>query len=206
MKLLLSVLLLIGCKEGQEDKKPDTKTHQTSFTQAHTIAETQRLQGFAQRAKIWCAAHHYNNQFFFLVDMSLPSGRNRFFVYDLKNNAVIRSSLVAHGSCGYAFLQNATFSNEKGCGCSSSGKYKIGGKYAGRFGTAYKLIGLDSSNSNALERNIVLHSYPSVPDEETYPEPIGNSLGCPMVSEHFLKVLETKIDSSEKPILLWVTK
>jgi hypothetical protein len=136
--------------------------------------------------------------------MSLHSGRKRFFIYDMKADSVMISAMVAHGACGNLFLADARFSNQPGCGCSSLGKYKIGSKYKGRFGDAYKLYGLDSSNSNAYERCIVLHSYYEVPDNETYPEPICNSLGCPMVSENFLKTLEPKIDGSSKPVLLWI--
>ena len=35
-----------------------------------------------------------STEYCFLVDMSLPSGRNRFFIYDLKKNTIINSGLV----------------------------------------------------------------------------------------------------------------
>jgi hypothetical protein len=63
----------------------------------------------------------------------------------------------------------------------------IGAPYTGRFGRAYKLHGLGSSNSQAFRRNIVLHSYFYVPEAETDPYPICNSLVCPMVSPGFLQ-------------------
>jgi hypothetical protein len=50
----------------------------------------------------------------------------------------------------------------------------------------------------------VLHGYRSVPDEESYPKPICNSAGCPMVSVAFLKKLSRILDGSNKPVLLWV--
>ena len=205
MKVLLFALLLCGCREAPAVKKITAQKEQPIANQSYGEAETKRLQWFAREAKNWCTAHHYNNRFFFLADLALPSGKNRFFVYDMNADCIICSSLVAHGCCNHSFLQTASFSNEIGCGCSSFGKYKIGGKYEGRYGTAYRLTGLDSSDSNALERNIVLHSYPSVSDSEVYPGAICNSYGCPMVSKHFLQVLETKIDSSSKPVLLWIT-
>lgn len=64
-----------------------------------------------------------------------------------------------------------------GSGCTSLGKYKIGGAYQGQFGLAYKLYGLDSTNSNAYQRNVVLHAYDRVPDNEVYKE-ICQSSGC----------------------------
>jgi hypothetical protein len=167
-------------------------------------AEIHRLQLFAAKAKLFTAENGYNAQFCFLLDMALPSGQNRFFAYDLKQDSILYAGLVAHGSCNHLFLANAKFSNRPGCGCSAKGKYKVGYKYNGRFGTAYKLYGLDTSNSNAFDRNIVLHSYYEVPDKEVAPLPICNSLGCAMVSPGFIKQLAVSIDASKKPVLLWM--
>jgi hypothetical protein len=41
-----------------------------------------------------------------------------------------------------------------------------------------------------------------MPEAETDPHPICNSLGCPMVSSGFLRQLEPLIDHSPRPILL----
>ncbi|MDR0793923.1 MAG: murein L,D-transpeptidase catalytic domain family protein [Chitinophagaceae bacterium] len=155
-------------------------------------------------AKVYCTKQHYNTDVCFLLDYSLPSGENRFFVCDMKNNTVLLSGLVAHGSCNTRFLKDAKFSNQIGCGCSSSGKYKTGQKYKGRFGTAYKLYGLEASNSNAFARNVVLHSYSGVPEKEVAPLPICNSLGCAMVSTGFMKKLDKIISAYKRPILLWI--
>lgn len=111
---------------------------------------------------------------------------------------------MAHGSCNTRFLENAEFSNITGCGCSAEGKYKVGEAYNGRFGKAFKLYGLEHTNFNAYKRYIVLHGYTCVPNEEVYPAPICNSLGCPMVSYQFLENLATIIEGSKKPVLLWV--
>lgn len=147
---------------------------------------------------------NFNQQYCFLVDLSVPSGKKRFYIYDLTKDITIASGLVAHGSCNTAGLAKPKYSNEKGSGCSTLGKYKVGYKYHGKFGAAYKLYGLDSSNSNAFERAIVLHSYDCVPDYELIEAPVCNSLGCPMVSPNFFKQLEKIIDNSKKPVLLWM--
>ncbi|MBN9382836.1 MAG: murein L,D-transpeptidase catalytic domain family protein [Chitinophagaceae bacterium] len=146
----------------------------------------------------------YNSQVAFLVDMRLPSGKNRFFVYDLAADSVRTAGLVAHGSGGHAFSLTPSFSNVNGSNCSALGKYRVGGPYAGRFGRAYFLHGLDSTNDQALNRHIVLHSYSCVPEGETDPYPICNSQGCPMVSPAFLQRLQPLIDGSKKPIMLWI--
>ncbi|QEC68624.1 hypothetical protein FRZ67_15395 [Panacibacter ginsenosidivorans] len=136
--------------------------------------------------------------------MKLPSGKNRFFTYNLIGDSVVNAGIVAHGSCNQNFLSDPKFSNQPGCGCTALGKYEIGFKYKGMFGAAYKLYGLDSTNSNAFKRNIGLHSYYLVPDKETYLLPVCNSLGCAMVSYNFLCMLSKSIDSASKPILLWI--
>lgn len=158
----------------------------------------------ATEAKTFVNQKGFNDKTCFLVDMSMSSGQNRFFVYDLSNDSILLSGLVAHGSCDDGFQISPSFSNTVNSGCSSLGKYKIGGPYQGSFGLAYKLYGLDALNSNAYKRNIVLHSYECVPENETDPIPICNSRGCPMTSPGFLKQLKTFIDQSKKPVLLWM--
>lgn len=140
----------------------------------------------------------------FLVDMSLPSGRNRFFIYDLKRNSIIYSGLVAHGSCNETFLSRPRFSNEPKGGCSSLGKYKTGEFYRGKYGKSFRLYGLDNCNSNAYKRAVVIHGYDCVPDEEIYPRVLCNSLGCVMVSYKFFDKISGIVGKTEKPIVLWV--
>jgi hypothetical protein len=79
---------------------------------------------------------------------------------------------VAHGSCDNGFQMEANVSNKGNSGCSCLVNSVIGNSYDGRFGIANKLYGPDSSNYNAYERTIVLHSYECVPEREIYPLPI----------------------------------
>jgi hypothetical protein len=97
------------------------------------------------------------------------------------------------------------YSNVVGSGCTSLGKYKIGNSYVGKWGYSYKLHGLDSTNNNAFERTVVLHSHSCVPNEVTDGE-ICQSNGCPTVSPDFLvpdlkKIINTPLKS---PVLLWI--
>ena len=158
----------------------------------------------AQEIKIYAQKNGYSTRYCFLLDMGVQSGLKRFFVYDLTRNMVVFSGLVAHGSCDQNFLKAARFSNTPGSGCTSIGIYKVGCAYYGQYGKSYKLYGLENSNSNASRRLVVLHSNRFVPDQESYPKPICNSSGCPMVSPTFLKQLSSIIDKSNKPVLLWL--
>jgi len=169
-------------------------------------AEADRLSEKAARIRSFLSSSRksYNRNMAFLVDMHLPSGKNRFFVYDLNKDSVLLSGLVAHGCGPRSFSLSPEFSNVDGSSCSALGRYRIGNPYKGQFGRAYLLYGLDTSNDRALERHIVLHSYSCVPDGETDPYPICNSRGCPMVSPAFLTQLQPMIDASKKPVLLWI--
>ncbi|MCB0707875.1 MAG: murein L,D-transpeptidase catalytic domain family protein [Chitinophagaceae bacterium] len=163
-----------------------------------------RVRQKALLAKDYIKSHHFNKTTCFLIDMRLPSGKYRFFVYNLTSDTIEKEGLVTHGSGSVSETNELIFSNTPNSNCTSIGKYKIGNAYEGKFGLAYKLYGLDITNSNAFERFIVLHAFECVPDNEVAPQPICVSLGCPTVSTAFLQQLKTYIDKSFKPILLWI--
>ena len=171
----------------------------------HKAAFT-KLKSIALQLNDFNANQDYNDEIAFITDMDLPSGSNRFFVYDLKKDSVIASSLVTHGRCNKTWLNGRQYSNVVGSGCTSPGKYRIGKSYYGKFGLAYKLHGLDETNSNAYKRYVVLHAHECVPEKEIDPYPICQSDGCPTVSPRFLKKLQVIIDKSDKPILLNISQ
>lgn len=144
----------------------------------------------------------YNKRFAFFIDMKIPSGKNRFFVYDLKNNKITDKGIVAHGSGSETGIKGKLkFSNSQNSLSTSLGKYYIGNSYNGKFGKAYKLYGLDKTNSNAFERNIVFHHYYDVPYEEKEAY-ICNSFGCPMVNKKYFERIAKIIDHSESSIVM----
>lgn len=144
----------------------------------------------------------YNNRIAFFIDMKIPSGKNRFFVYDLKANKIIDKGLVAHGSGSETGIKGKLrFGNVPNSLKTSLGKYSIGSNYIGKFGKAYKLYGLDTTNNNAFKRDIVFHYYYDVPykEKDGY---ICNSYGCPMVNKKYFERIAKIIDSSESDILM----
>ncbi|MFT4522027.1 MAG: hypothetical protein ACI8ZN_000966 [Bacteroidia bacterium] len=154
-------------------------------------------------AKSYVKGKGFNTSVALLCDLQIRSGSRRFFVVDLNKNSILLAGMVTHGHCQEYLSNTIRFSNTSGSNCSSLGHFKIGGKYSGRFGTAYKLHGLDTTNSNAFNRFIVLHAHSCVPDYENV-FGICKSEGCPTVSPYFLKQLEPIIDGSNTPILLWL--
>jgi len=193
--LFISYLLILSsCSLGSDStsKEGNSTTHET-LDHSATI----------QNLKTFSSNNAYNTQYSIVIDMSIRSGKYRLFLYDLNTNKILVKGLCAHGHCGNYMKRTIKFSNVSGSNCSSLGKFKIGAKYQGRFGTAYKLHGLDSTNSNAFSRFVVLHAHSCVPDEETITG-ICKSEGCPTVSPNILKELEPYLDQAEKPILLTI--
>lgn len=169
---------------------------------AYTV-ESKRFQGQIETVrKIIKSDSKYNNRIAFLIDMKMPSGKNRFFVYDLKTNKIIDKGLVAHGSGSETRVKGKLkFSNVPNSLNTSLGSYYIGNNYVGKFGKAYRLHGLDKTNNNAFKRDIVFHYYYDVPykEKDGY---ICNSFGCPMVNKKYFERIAKIIDASESNILM----
>lgn len=170
---------------------------------AHKKETLLRLNKKAIQAKDYINEHGFEDEHCFLVDMRIPSGKNRFFVYNLNKDSVEIAGLVAHGS-GINNSDAPVFSNTPNSYCTSLGKYKIGNSYYGKFGLAYKLYGQDKTNSKAFDRFVVLHAHECVPDDEISPLPICESWGCPTVSPAFLTLLKSYISEAAKPVMLWI--
>ena len=166
-------------------------------------AEMKKVKIAEQSLKTYAAKNKCNLDYGFVIDMRIPSYKKRFFVYNLKKDSILTSGLVAHGTGSETFKGQLVFSNVPDSRCSSLGKYKIGVSYNGIYGFSYKLTGLDSTNSKAFERAIVLHAHACVPAKENDPYPICFSYGCPMVNPDFLQTLKGYISKQGKtPILL----
>ncbi len=193
--LLTLAAILSGCQSSTSKKHEDKKSNDVIEYRLDKTKITEALS--------FAASNNYNQEVAFLLDIGIRSGRKRFFVVDLNSKKQLFSGLVTHGHCQDYSSTKPQFSNESGSNCTSLGKYRIGVKYSGQFGTAYKLHGLEKTNSNAFERFVVLHAHDCVPD---YESAIGicRSEGCPTVSPLFLKRLEPIIDKSERSILLWI--
>ena len=197
------VLTLAGAGWYLSKYNPAAKSSRTAVTHKSNKVLL-RLKTKAAEIVSFAKRNGYNTEVCFMADMNIASGRDRFFIYNPLNDSVLYTGLVTHGRCNENWLTGRKYGNKVGCGCTSLGKYKIGAAYRGRFGLAYKLHGLDSTNNNAFKRYVVLHSHECVPEQEQDPYPICQSDGCPTVSPGFLKILSGIIDASKKPVLLCI--
>lgn len=124
-----------------------------------------------------------------IADYAASSSVPRFHLINLIDGSTT-SLLVAHGSgsdpAHTGWLQR--FSNVPDSYASSEGAYLASDYYVGKHGRSQKLIGLDSTNSNALDRAIVVHgAWYSNQDMLTTHGKLGRSQGCFAVGENSLQ-------------------
>ena len=119
-----------------------------------------------------------------IADFAAPSAMPRFHLIDLASHDTI-TLRVAHGRgsdpAHTGWLQH--FSNDAGSYASCEGAFLAADYYVGKHGRSQRLIGLDPTNDNALDRAIVIHS-------AWYAEPVvaargqlGRSEGCFAVAQ-----------------------
>lgn len=146
-----------------------------------------------------------------VVDFSYPSGKHRFFVCNLQTKEIIASSLCAHGSGKGSTMTKPVFNNEVGSNCSSLGHYAITGKHKMSSSglPSFRLKGLDSSNSNAMKRGILIHSAKIVSLSRLgifpFYLPLDKriSSGCFAVDIDMMDIVGDLVDKEKKPILLF---
>ena len=103
----------------------------------------------------FCKKHNLNTDYCVFVDFSKHAGKKRYILYDLNDKEVVCSSVCANG------LNRNEFSNVEGSNLSSLGKYEVT-SIVGRMSIGEECIiinGLESTNSNARKRQILIHSY-----------------------------------------------
>ena len=173
----------------------------------------------AEEALEYCKENGYSTDYCLLVDYGRHSGRVRFFLWDFEKEKPVLKSLCAHGYGKGSTASKPVFSNEPGSFCSSLGHYRVGkekimSKPKGR--KALVLYGKNKTNSNALQRGILIHPV-SLPNFSIYPFLIPvkvhkifghkirpKSEGCVTIPfREYSKVVVT-VESSSKPLMLWI--
>jgi hypothetical protein len=202
--LSVSTLLIFCSCSGQPGEMPGPQNSTTRDAQNNLMSDRSVGSIAVQTVIRYVQTNKMESSVCFFFNVRRPSNTNRFFVYDLKNDSVLFAGLAAHGRCNRLWLPGRKYSNEIGSGCTSLGKYRVGASYHGQFGLAYKLHRLDSSNSNAYKRFVVLHAYDCVPESNNGLLELCQSNGCPIVSPGFMKRLDELLRTKKKPVLLWV--
>jgi hypothetical protein len=187
------------------------------FSETETLSPTiqaldnEKTSQKAAEALAYCQSNSFSTSHCILIDFSVHSGLNRLVLWDFNSNTALYSCLVSHG-CGsspWSSDQTKTspvFSNVHESHSSSLGKYKIGERGYSNWGvhSKYLLHGLESSNSQAMARTIVFHSWDAVPEQELYPAGTPEGWGCPAVSNNAFRSIDPYLRGSTKPVLMWI--
>lgn len=141
----------------------------------------------------FCREGGYNEHIAIFIDLSRHSGRCRFVVWDFERERTLLVCPVSHGSgskISHKRSAYAQLSNEDGSHLSSVGRALVAERYVGRYGVAYRLDGLDTSNSNLRSRCVVLHSWKHTTSYPIWPIATVGSFGCPVVSQKVMRRLD----------------
>lgn len=207
---ITAFLFLLSCKQ---EAKSTIKPQITEISKQENKPEINlsKTKSKAEEALTFCKSNQFSTDFCILIDMNLHSGVKRLVVWDFKTNSASKKYLVGHG-CGEnqwssdASKDHPKFSNEDGSHLSSLGKYKIQGRGYSDWGihVKYLMHGLEKSNSNALQRFIVFHSWNLMSDEEIFPKGSPEGWGCPTISNNAMKEIDPMLQKSKKPVLMWI--
>lgn len=210
-KLILTLLVTFSftmCNASNKEESPADNNNKQDKALAEKQAAFSRLKAKADSAKTYCKQQGLSTDYCVLVDFSIHSGKNRFFVWDFAKDTIKYESLCCHGYGQKSTGKKPVFSNVEGSYCSSLGRYKTGARSYSNYGinVHYKMYGLDKTNSNAFKRWIVLHSHTPVPHEEIYPNhlPLGWSQGCPVINNDVMQKMDSILKKTKKPLLLWI--
>lgn len=129
-----------------------------------------------------------------IIDYTKPSSEERFYILDLKNNKILKTSRIAHSKNSGLDIP-IKFSNDPNSFENSLGFYLTLNEYNGSFGHSLKLRGLEENiNSNAEDRAIVIHGG-EIANEDYLKKYgfLGRSLGCPVLPTDIVSDVITTI-------------
>ena len=123
-----------------------------------------------------------------VIDYSLPSFKQRMWVFDVRREKLLYNTYVAHGQNSGMTTPNH-FSNQPSSKATSLGTYVTRDTYMGSNGYSLNLQGLEKGfNDNALDRRVVIHGAWYVePDFIKKAGRAGRSWGCPSIAKTLAK-------------------
>ncbi len=152
------MFIWVSCNPESKKEHVDDPQHQEKAGEKKPQINSGKIRSRAEEALRFCRLNKFDTDFCILIDMSIHSGRKRFFIWNFKTGKVSKQYLVGHG-CGTnpwskdGSKDKPEFSNEDGSHLSSLGKYKLESRGYSNWGihVKYLMHGLEETNSNALK-------------------------------------------------------
>jgi len=141
-----------------------------ALSKAETIGQQEQLK------KLFDQFPTSTANYWAVVDFNKPSNEKRLFIFNLRTGEY-KAYLVAHGK-NSGELYATKFSNTSGSNQSSLGIYKTAETYDGKHGESLRIDGLESTNSNARQRLVVIHKADYVVPDYGGQGRAGRSDGC----------------------------
>lgn len=123
-----------------------------------------------------------------VIDYSLPSSKQRMWIFDIRKERLLYNTYVAHGQ-NSGMTTPSHFSNQPSSKATSLGTYVTRDTYIGSKGYSLNLQGLEKGfNDNAYDRRVVIHGAWYVePDFIKKSGRAGRSWGCPSIAKTLAK-------------------
>lgn len=123
-----------------------------------------------------------------VIDYSLPSSKQRMWIFDVNHERLLYNTYVAHGQNSGMNIPHH-FSNRLSSKETSLGTYVTRDTYFGSKGYSLNLDGLEKGfNDNAYNRRVVIHGAWYVePDFIKRSGRAGRSWGCPSIAQTLAK-------------------
>ncbi|MCA0403426.1 MAG: murein L,D-transpeptidase catalytic domain family protein [Proteobacteria bacterium] len=123
-----------------------------------------------------------------VIDYSLPSNKQRMWIFDVNKERLLYNTYVAHGQNSGSVTPNH-FSNTPSSKATSLGTFVTRDTYIGSKGYSLNLQGLERGfNDNAYNRRVVIHGAWYVePDFIRKAGRAGRSWGCPSIAQTMAK-------------------
>lgn len=139
-----------------------------------------------------------NDKYIVIIDYTMPSNKERLFLYNTKTKKVEHKFLVAHGKGSGRGAYAEKFSNTAGTQTSSKGVFvTTGSNYHSKFNRVIHVEGLEKGiNDNAAKRAIEFHDawYVSKDFADKY-QRVGNSFGCFAMNLKDLELITPLVDN-----------
>jgi hypothetical protein len=133
-----------------------------------------------------------------VIDYSLPSAKQRLWIFDLQRKRLLLQDFVAHGRQSGENIADR-FSNLLGSHQTSLGLFRTAESYSGKHGYSLRMDGLEPGlNDLARERAIVIHGAAYVSPRLVHSQGrIGRSLGCPAVRPEVARMVVDQLKGGQ---------